>query len=123
MWTRDSILDLIRRFVQLIDKRFDKAKATALLRQFAGVHAHAVKIGLKRGEAAVKPRKYGETGLADPVDMEPLSKVIEALNQQFGTKFTTEDRVVIEQLEQKLAYDAQLEQQPAPPGGSYRGGS
>ena len=69
------------------------------------------KIALQRGEAAIKPKSYGATGVADPGETESLSKIIEALNQQFGTKFTAEDRVVIEHLEQKLGEDAQLEQQ------------
>ncbi|MBN8457931.1 MAG: type I restriction endonuclease subunit R [Verrucomicrobia bacterium] len=71
------------------------------------------KIALKRGEAAVKPKNYGATSVADPENQESLSKIIEALNQQFGTKFTAEDRVVIEQLEQRLGEDRQLEQQLA----------
>ncbi len=33
------------------------------------------------------------------------------MNQQFGTQFTAEDRVVIEHLEEKLGQDPQLEQQ------------
>ncbi len=71
----------------------------------------AGKIALQRGEAAIKPKSYGATGVADPGETESLSKIIEALNQQFGTKFTAEDRVVIEHLEQKLGEDSQLEQQ------------
>lgn len=71
------------------------------------------KIELKRGEAEVKPKNYGATSVAEPEFAEPLSKIIEELNQQFGTKFTEEDRVVIEQLEQKLGQDPQLDQQVA----------
>ena len=69
------------------------------------------KIKLKRGESEVKPKNYGATHIEVPEEPEPLSKIIEALNQQFGTKFSDEDRVVIEHLEQKLAQDPQLEQQ------------
>jgi len=69
------------------------------------------KIELKRGESAMKPKNYGATTIAVPDEPEPLSKIIEDLNQQFGTKFSDEDRVVIEHLEQKLAQDPQLEQQ------------
>ena len=77
-------------------------------------HLHMTeKIILKRGETAVKPKNFGAIGVADPGTQEPLSKIIEALNQQFGTKFTPEDRVVIEQLELKLGQDPQLEQQLA----------
>ena len=71
------------------------------------------KIELKRGETLVKPKNYGGTSVAEPETPEPLSKIVEALNQQFGTKFSDEDRVVIEHLEQKLAQDPQLEQQLA----------
>jgi len=69
------------------------------------------KIELKRGETAVKPKNYGATGLAESENLEPLSKIIEELNNLFGTKFSDEDRVVIEHLEQKLGADPQLEQQ------------
>lgn len=71
------------------------------------------KIELKRGEAEVKPKNYGSTSVAEPELPEPLSKIIDDLNRQFGTKFSEEDRVVIEQLEQKLKSDPQLEQQVA----------
>lgn len=71
------------------------------------------KIELKRGEAEVKPKNYGAVSIASEVPTLPLSKIIEELNQQFGTKFSDEDKVVIAQLEQKLLSDPQLEQQVA----------
>jgi len=79
--------------------------------RYRPTHRQTGKIALKRGEVAVKPKNYGATGMADPGQQEPLSKIIESLNQQFGTQFSDEDRVVIEHLEQKLGEDAQLEQQ------------
>ena len=71
------------------------------------------KIELKRGETEVKPKNYGGTAIVGEDEKLPLSKIIEDLNEQFGTKFSEEDKVVISQLEQKLIADAQLEQQVA----------
>lgn len=71
------------------------------------------KIELKRGETQVKPRNYGAASLAESENKEPLSKIIADLNQQFGTKFTKEDLVLIEQIEQKAGQDEQLKQQVA----------
>jgi type I restriction enzyme R subunit len=71
------------------------------------------KIELKRGESEVKPKNYGATCVTNEEEKLPLSKIIEDLNEQFGTKFSEEDKVVISQLEQKLIADPQLEQQVA----------
>ncbi len=40
--------------------------------------------------------------------MEPLSQIIRELNERFGTDFTEEDRVFIQQLEERLAGDPAL---------------
>jgi type I restriction enzyme R subunit len=38
-----------------------------------------------------------------PEQLEPLSQIIRELNERFGTDFKEEDRVVIRQLEERLA--------------------
>ena len=45
-----------------------------------------------------------------PAEIEGLSQIIRELNERFGTEFTEEDRLVIHQIEQKLAQDERLEQ-------------
>jgi len=66
------------------------------------------RIKLERGEKEITPRP--ESGILQPGDplLEPLSRIIRELNARFGTDFTEEDRVFIEQLEQKLAADLAL---------------
>ena len=44
-----------------------------------------------------------------PEDMEALSKIIETLNTRFGTEFSDDDRLSIQQLEQRLSQSEALE--------------
>ena len=68
-------------------------------------------IPLQRGDAKIEPPNYGGGVRVPAEDIEPLSKIIAELNEQFGTKFTDEDRVVIKRLEDQLLRDKILEQQ------------
>lgn len=70
-------------------------------------------IALVRETAEVEPKGYGEGAVANEEELASLSVIIEDLNQQFGTTFSPEDRVVILQLEDKLNRDKVLEQQLA----------
>jgi len=66
-------------------------------------------IKLTRGAAELEPIKAkGADGTA-PDDLESLSKIIQELNERFGTAFSEEDKVFIEQLEAKLANNEALE--------------
>ncbi len=69
---------------------------------------HAGKIGLDRGQGEVEP--IGVKPLhGQPVEeIEPLSQIIRELNERFGTEFTEEDRVFIQQLEERLEGDPSL---------------
>jgi type I restriction enzyme R subunit len=42
--------------------------------------------------------------------MEALSRIIQELNQRFGTDFNDDDRLVIRQIEDRLFHDERLEQ-------------
>lgn len=66
---------------------------------------------MQRGDAKIEPPNYGGGVTVLPEDIEPLSKIIAELNEQFGTRFTDEDRVVIKRLEDQLLRDKILEQQ------------
>lgn len=46
-----------------------------------------------------------DEGGTRPEDMEPLSQIIQELNERFGTDFTEQDTVFIRQLEQRIAND------------------
>jgi hypothetical protein len=80
----------------------------------AQLHSHQLAtapIPLQRGDAKIEPPNYGGGVMVPPEDIEPLSKIIAELNEQFGTKFTDEDCVVIKRLEDQLLRDKILEQQ------------
>jgi len=68
-------------------------------------------MGLERGTAVIDPRKYGGGAGGADNEKEALSKIIEELNQMFGTDFTKDDEVVIRQLETQLSADGVLAQQ------------
>ncbi|MCC5805686.1 MAG: type I restriction endonuclease subunit R [Opitutales bacterium] len=68
-------------------------------------------IKLQRAESPLKPRNYGAGTTAQAPEEVPLSKIIADLNEQFGTKFTEDDRVVILQIESKLNEDPVLQRQ------------
>ena len=68
-------------------------------------------IELNRGETEIDPKNYGAGTSSLEAEEVPLSKIIEDLNAQFGTKFTEDDRVVILQMESKINNDPILEQQ------------
>jgi type I restriction enzyme R subunit len=60
------------------------------------------RIKLERGAKELDP--IGPKGASMPTseDLEPLSQIIQQLNQRFGTDFSDDDKVFIEQLETKL---------------------
>ena len=68
-------------------------------------------IGLERGQTEIDPKNYGAGTSSLEAEEVPLSRIIDDLNAQFGTKFTEDDRVVIMQMESKLNSDPILEQQ------------
>lgn len=66
------------------------------------------KIKLERGNGEVEPIGAKSGYGPGPEEIEPLSQIIRELNERFGTDFTEEDKVFIENLEQKLAGDQAL---------------
>ncbi len=68
-------------------------------------------IALNRGESEIDPKNYGAGTSSLEAEEIPLSRIIEDLNSQFGTKFTEDDRVVIENMERRLKDDPILAQQ------------
>ncbi len=68
---------------------------------------HRGKIALERGNGQLDPQ--GSKDHQKPVDeLEVLSRIIQELNERFGTDFTDEDKVFIRQLEDRLAEDPAL---------------
>jgi type I restriction enzyme R subunit len=70
---------------------------------------HEGSISLPRGTGEVKP--VGAKGAYEPTpeEIEVLSKIIKDLNERFGTDFSEDDKVFIEQLESRLIGDPVLE--------------
>jgi type I restriction enzyme R subunit len=66
------------------------------------------KIKLERGNGEVEPIGTREVHGPSPEEIEPLSQIVRELNERFGTDFTDEDKVFIQNLEQKLAGDQAL---------------
>ncbi len=66
-------------------------------------------IALPRGEGELAPRPEAGATLRPVEELEPLSAIIEELNQRFGTDFTEEDRIFIQHLEEQLFNDPVLE--------------
>ncbi len=66
-------------------------------------------IKLKRGTAELEPVKPKDTQVPWEDQLESLSRIIRELNERFGTTFTEEDKIFIQQLEAKLADNEALE--------------
>ena len=66
------------------------------------------KIPLERGQKEVKPIGGDGRYILPAEEIEPLSRIIRELNDRFGTDFTDEDRIFIQQLEERLAGDKAL---------------
>lgn len=66
------------------------------------------KIPLERGEGKIEPIGPKGGGGIGPEEVEPLSQIIRALNERFGTDFSEDDKVFIRQLEERLVADTAL---------------
>jgi type I restriction enzyme R subunit len=66
-------------------------------------------IRLPRGSGELDPQGAKGSYIPSPEEIEALSKIIKDLNDRFGTDFSDEDKVFIEQLESRLISDPVLE--------------
>jgi len=64
---------------------------------------------LEPGKGELKPLTGGSDQIALIEEKEPLSRIIEELNERFGTEFSDDDRVFIEELENRLGQHPGLE--------------
>ena len=67
------------------------------------------KIKLERGTNELEPITGGNIFQPPPEEVEALSAILKSLNDRFGTDFADDDKVFIQQLEEKLAGDPALE--------------
>jgi type I restriction enzyme R subunit len=68
----------------------------------------STKIRLERGTHEIDPMEAKGKKMETPPDIEPLSQIIQELNERFGTNFTEQDKVFIQQLEERIASDRAL---------------
>ena len=64
---------------------------------------------LERGNQGLDPRDYGGGASIPEEELEQLSKIIDEMNDAFGTTFTPDDRIIIGQLQEQLKKDNALE--------------
>ena len=67
------------------------------------------KIALPRGEKEIDPIGPKELYSLGQDELEPLSQIILALNEHFGTDFSDDDKLCIREIEQRLATNEALE--------------
>lgn len=66
------------------------------------------KIVLPRQAGAIEPMQSKKTYMPLAAEQEPLSQIIQMLNDHFGTSFTTEDTISIKELEERIASDSAI---------------
>ena len=114
----DPDLEKLYTFLRLLRRRLpiEREKLPYEIQQAIDIENLTVKqtakgkIKLKHKTGELNPDVLGETGGLPPSEIEALSEIIKELNERFGTEFTEEDRLVIHQIEQKLAQDERLGQ-------------
>jgi type I restriction enzyme R subunit len=67
------------------------------------------KIALSRGEKEIDPIGPKELYSLGQDEIEPLSQIIQELNEHFGTDFSDDDKLCIREIEQRLATNEALE--------------
>lgn len=114
----DTDLEKLYTFLRLLRRRLpiEREKLPYEIQQAIDIENLTVKqtgktnIKLKHKTGQLDPDTLGQPAGLPPVELEALSEIIRELNERFGTEFTEEDRMVIHQIEQKLAQDERLNQ-------------
>lgn len=113
----DADLEKLYVFARLLFKKLpiSREKLPVEIQQQIDMDSYRVQrtstgsISLDRGAVELEPVRPKGTHVPSADEVEPLSQIIRDLNERFGTNFTEEDRVFIEQLEAKLAGNDALE--------------
>jgi type I restriction enzyme, R subunit len=114
----DADLEKLYTFLRLLRRRLpiEREKLPYEIQQAIDIENLTVrqtgkgKIQLKRKTGQLDPDTVGQPGGLPESEMEALSEIIKELNERFSTEFSEEDRLVIHQIEQKLAQDGRLGQ-------------
>lgn len=114
----DTDLEKLYTFLRLLRRRLpiEREKLPYEIQQAIDIENLTVKqtgkggIKLKHKTGELDPDIVGQPVGIPPSELEALSEIIKELNERFGAEFTAEDRLVIRQIEQKLAQDERLGQ-------------
>jgi type I restriction enzyme R subunit len=106
----DADLEKLYAFTRLLRRRIPAPpeELPREIQQNIDMDAYAVRqvasgsIGLARGVRPLDPLGAGAIHEPPPADFEPLSAIIRELNAKFGTDFTDDDKVFIQNLESRL---------------------
>jgi type I restriction enzyme R subunit len=89
--------------------RLDPSDIPRELLQYVDIDSYRIQethtggMELEQGQQPLPPQKESDgSGPASQPEKEPLSKILEALNEQFGYDFDEDDRVFIEQLHKNV---------------------
>jgi type I restriction enzyme R subunit len=112
----DADLEKLYAFARLLRRYLpvDKQELPLEIQQNIDMESYRIResfrgrVVLERGTSELQPIAAKGTLAVPPAEVEALSEIIRTLNERFGTDFTPEDRVFIEQLENKLAGDEAL---------------
>ncbi len=105
----EKLYILVKPLLSKLLARLDPADVPDELLQYVDIDSYRIQksesgtVPLEQGEKSLAPQSEGSTssGSSSP-EKEPLSAILERLNEKFGYEFTEEDRVFIEQLEKKV---------------------
>lgn len=105
----EKLFTLARPLLSKLLGRLSPSDVPSELTQYVDLDSYRIQktgeedIDLERGEKPLRPQNESATtrSTSEP-EPEPLSKILELLNERFGYDFDEDDRVFIEQLKQKV---------------------
>jgi type I restriction enzyme, R subunit len=99
---------VIRKIPARVDELPREVEQSVDIESFRIQYQDSGTIDLERGIAELPPTYGTKVKLGSVDELEPLSEIIRELNERFGTDFSEEDRVFINQLELQLEGDEAL---------------
>ncbi len=100
---------LLRRLPNTYERLPVEIQANIDIESYRAQQTGKGKISLSRGVGEVSPIGPKEIYNLPQDELEPLSQIIQELNEHFGTDFSEDDKLCIRELEQRLAGDPALE--------------
>ncbi|NBC86031.1 MAG: type I restriction endonuclease subunit R, partial [Bacteroidetes bacterium] len=105
----EKLYVLARPLLSKLLARLDPSDIPRELLQYVDIDSYRIQethtggMDLEQGNRPLPPQKESDgTGAASQPEKEPLSRILEALNERFGYDFDEDDRVFIEQLQKNV---------------------